>query len=156
MKKGFTLIELMAVIAILSLLSLIIIPNVVKMYNRSILKTMERQEENIVDASNLYINDKCKYKISSNSICPQSYISEYTRNNDTISYKYICLNDIQTSGYINEVKYKGDTCKGVVEFTKNSNNKYLIAKTYLYCGTDSNYSYKTEGAPNYNTYSQCN
>ena len=44
-KKGFTLVELLAVIAILALLIIIALPNVLEMFNRGILKGENKKYE---------------------------------------------------------------------------------------------------------------
>lgn len=70
MKKGFTLVELLAVIAILSILVIIAIPNVIGLYNKSKrklfvteVKTVYKKiEENYITNR---INDKLVLRISS-------------------------------------------------------------------------------------------
>ena len=59
MKKnsGFTLVELIAVIVILSLLIAIIVPNVLKNYGDSTKKLYNIMVENICRASNLYMEE---------------------------------------------------------------------------------------------------
>lgn len=70
MKKGFTLVELLAVIAILSILVIIAIPNVIGLYNKSKRKLFvtevktvyKKVEENYITNR---INDKLVLRISS-------------------------------------------------------------------------------------------
>jgi type IV pilus assembly protein PilA len=47
-KRGFTLVELLAVIAILAILVLIALPNIIKMYNNSIISTNKINTQNFV------------------------------------------------------------------------------------------------------------
>ena len=51
MKKGFTLIEMLAVIVILTIVSLIIFPEVNKMIKNSKQKSYDRQISNLIDAA---------------------------------------------------------------------------------------------------------
>lgn len=140
MKKGFTLVELLAVIAILGILIILAVPNIIKIYNNSTKRAMEVQENQILDAANLYISDYCTQRINSSYVCPALYINN----------KIICLNELTTNGYIENITYKGSTCKGMTVFDSNGKN----GVTYLYCGTSPNYAYKTENAPALN--SNCN
>lgn len=125
-KKGFTLVELLAVIAILGIISIIAIPNVIKTMNRSTLKVMENQEMQVSTAAELYVADYCNRKLNNDYICS----SHYQLDN------YLCLSEIQDADYIKTVLYKKNVCKGVIVF---NNGK---AKTYLYCD-----GYTTAGAP---------
>ena len=144
MKKGFTLTELLAVIAILSILVLLAVPNIIKIYNDSTKSAMEVQENQILDASNLYVTDYCTRRINSTYVCPSSYTTGTT-------IKYICLNDITSKGYIENIKYKASNCSGVIVYDSDGKN----GKTYLYCGAGPNYTYKTEGAPNTSEFNKC-
>ena len=63
MKKGFTLVELIAVIAILGILVLLVAPNVIGMFSRGVSDTMKIQETNVLDAAKLYIEDFCRNPI---------------------------------------------------------------------------------------------
>ena len=64
MKKGFTLIELIAVMAIVGVLSIMIVPNVIKLLNGSMEDTMKITENEVVDAANLYVEDYCRNPIN--------------------------------------------------------------------------------------------
>lgn len=138
MKKGFTLLELLAAIVILSLLMLMLIPNLIDYYNDSLAENMVTQESNVRDAAKLFVQDYCV-----NPITDQYY------NNCPVRYKdnkYVCLSDIQTAiltdvPYIKDVKYKDTSCKGVVVFTAASTGVYSEANTYLVCED----LYTTEG-----------
>jgi len=118
-RKGFTLIELLAVIVIMGTILLLIVPNVVRYLNAGSTKAMEIEEENILDAAQIYINDYCLDPISNSYVCPSTYKTS----------KYICLSDLQDSKLITkDIKFQGDTCKVIVLFGQTD-------KAYFACGT---------------------
>ena len=61
-KNGFTLIEIIATIAILSLLSLLIMPNIMKNYNQSKIDAITIQKNKLVEAGDIFLDDYCKSK----------------------------------------------------------------------------------------------
>ena len=142
MKKGFTLVELLTVIAILGILSIIVVPNVIKYFNDSALGLIKSQEKSAADAAYLLVTDYCTNSLNDSYVCPSTYAIE---NNNQ---KYVCLSDIYNLGYMNNVNYKGSSCEGMVIFTKDVRGKYTQTQTYLYCGKDSNgnYSYRTSNS----------
>lgn len=135
-KKGFTLTELLVVIIILGIIILIVSPNVIKLYNDSVKKTMLEQERQVGDAANLYVQDYCGKKISDDYICSSHYTSITNGN------KYLCLSEIQSAGYIKTVFYKKNPCDGIVVFSQDSNGRWNNTKTYLYCAKNSNGEYR--------------
>ena len=154
-KNGFTLTELLAVIAIISILTLMAVPAVIKIYNDSVIKTMRVQENEIKNAANLFVEDYCNDVLDHSLICPQSY-SKPVNNK-----KVVCLSDLQNSKdkYISSVKYKDSDCKGYVTYYLDENTGiYGNEKTYLFCGLkeDGTYEYITDN--NYDTkeYCSCN
>ncbi len=72
-KKGFTLVEVIAVVAILALLAVIAVPNVVKLFNSGKKDTMTIQENQVLDAAKLYIEDYCRNPIDKSKL---SYCNE--------------------------------------------------------------------------------
>jgi prepilin-type N-terminal cleavage/methylation domain-containing protein len=154
-KYGFTLIELLGVIAILGILILAVVPNVIKIYNNSVLKTMSVQESNVKNASKLFVEDYCVNPIDNTYNCPLSF------KNAVSEEKYVCLNDLQsgTDKYIGSVTYKKEECTGVIIYTKNESGSYNESKTYLYCGYDDDtgsYSYMTDSLVDVSKYLSCN
>lgn len=100
MKKGFTLIELMAVIIILGIILLIIIPNVTGILNRSQERLNEEQIREVENAAqqwgikNLIIKDNKPYRGGS-------------------EVKYVTIDTLQKEGFLEN--------KDVKDLTDNSN-----------------------------------
>ena len=96
-KNGFTLTELLAVIAIIAILMLMAVPAVINLYNNSIQKEMLVQEGEVKNAANIFLTDYCLDLIDGVS-CPSTMVNQ----------NYICLSDIQKDGvkYIGKVLYK--------------------------------------------------
>ena len=154
-KNGFTLTELLAVIAIISILTLMAVPAVIKIYNDSVIKTMRVQENEIKHAANLFVEDYCNDPLDHSLICPQSY-SKPVNNK-----KVVCLSDLQNSKdkYISSVKYKDSDCKGYVTYYLDENTGiYGNEKTYLFCGLkeDGTYEYVTDNNYDIKEYCSCN
>ena len=154
-KNGFTLTELLAVIAIISILTLMAVPAVIKIYNDSVIKTMHVQENEIKHAANLFVEDYCNDPLDHSLICPQSY-SKPVNNK-----KVVCLSDLQNSKdkYISSVKYKDSDCKGYVTYYLDENTGiYGNEKTYLFCGLkeDGTYEYVTDNNYDIKEYCSCN
>lgn len=64
-KKGFTLVEIIAIVAILAILVIIAAPNVMKLFREGKEKTIVIQENEVLDAAKLYLEDYCRNPISS-------------------------------------------------------------------------------------------
>lgn len=129
-KNGFTLTELLAVIALLAVITLMVAPNLLKTYQTTRKNSMKVQEERVVDAANLYVEDRCTKRIDGSLECPSSY---KTTVNDQ---KYVCLRGVQEDKYIGKVSYGNTECNGVIIYTKNDKGRFNIGKAYLYCGSD--------------------
>ena len=154
-KKGFTLVELLAVIAIVSVLGTVAVIASVKIYNDNIKKSMIVQENNVAEVSRTYLEDYCLDPLDDTYKCPESY----ENNTET---KYICLSDLQDNvkgNYVTKVNYKKKDCKGIITFSKNNDGEYVNSKTYLYCNySDKNnkYEYVTDETLDTTKYPRCN
>lgn len=154
-RNGFTLTELLAVIAIIAILTLMVVPAAIKTYNENVIKAMHVQESEVKEAANLFIEDYCEDPLDHSKVCPSSY-----ETTNSIDEKYVCLSDLQgKDSYIKEVKYKSDSCKGIIIYQKDDDTDlYTNANVYLYCGDDGNgeYNYVTDEDINPAKYSRCN
>ena len=146
MKKGFTLIEIIAVIAIVGVLSIMIIPKVIDLLNDANNDTMVISEHEVLDAADLYIEDYCRNPISADyrTLCNTD---KKLIGTDKV---YLCLSTLQGRKAIKEVYFDETvSCKGIVLYDYDpSRNKFSNGKTYLYCEDE----YTTEGGSAYKTY----
>lgn len=115
MKKGFTLVELIATLIILSVVAIIVVPNVYENMDDSKSKIKITQTTSIIDSAKEWSAD---------------HIRELSCNNDS----YVFLKDLQSNGYIDDPLYQ-DT-EG---HTYNSNLFVLIHCDVI--EADENYKY---------------
>jgi prepilin-type N-terminal cleavage/methylation domain-containing protein len=135
-KKGFTLAEIIVVIALIGILLLFVMPNLVDIFSNSVKSTMKVQEKEIEDAALIYLEDYCKNKIG-NNICPGTI-----KKGSNKKYSgYIKLETLVNSDYIEDVSLQGNDCKGCVIFTDNKAEAYLVCAGDSY-ETDTNVNFK--------------
>ena len=91
--KGFTLVELLAVIVVLAIISLITIPTISGVVNKARLNSLKDSAYGLIDASNLYY---AQFGVSSNTRFDKS------DNEDTLK----------------ELRYKGNVKEGTVIINK--------------------------------------
>ena len=65
-KKGFTLTEVLAVIALIGALLLFVMPNLIEIFSNSVKSTMKVQENEIEDTAIIYLEDFCRNKLGNN------------------------------------------------------------------------------------------
>lgn len=126
--KGLTLVELLAVIVIIGILSSLAVTAISKLLDRSTENYYKDQEDNIALAAQTYTNDN-------RNLLP--FKTTAPDNTTTIR-----LRELIDKGYIKTVKDKsGDDCNitnSYVTITKNSTEDYTY-KTHLECN-----NYETE------------
>ena len=153
-KRGFTLVELLVVVAILGILVTIISVAVLKIYNSSVEKTMEVQSKNVKRAAAAFLEDYCIDPVDGSFVCPETYENRYYN-------KFVCLGDLTKdvkNNYINKVTYKGDECSGVIIFTADEEGKLTIPNPYLYCKwneKEETYDYMTNPTLDVSDYEVC-
>lgn len=159
MKKGFTLVELLAVIAVVAVLSIIVVPNVMKLFTDSTTKSMDIQENSVLDAANIFVNDYCTHPIGKK----KGQCGDFVKKTSDGKNRYICLSTLQNLGYdtkndhlddttggnstyIDAVYYKTNVnCLGFVYYQSDSDyTAFKNGKTYLQCGSE----YMTDGIKN--------
>lgn len=118
MKKGFTLVELIATLIILSVVAIIVVPNVYENMDDSKSKIKITQTTSIIDSAKEWSAD---------------HIRELSCNNDS----YVFLKDLQSNGYIDDPLYQ-DT-EG---HTYNSNLFVLIHCDVIEADENNNENYK--------------
>lgn len=120
-KKGFTLIELIAVLIVIAIIIVIAFPKINDSINKNRERIYAEQEKRLVDAAVKYLND--------------NYLEE---NIDNFS---ISKNTLITNGYIKEIydlSDKDTVCAAYIYVTSNLTSPKM--KAYLSCE-----SYQTEG-----------
>ncbi len=118
MKNGFTLVELIATLIILSVVAIIVVPNVYENMDDSKSKIKITQTTSIIDSAKEWSAD---------------HIRELSCNNDS----YVFLKDLQSNGYIDDPLYQ-DT-EG---HTYNSNLFVLIHCDVIEADENNNENYK--------------
>lgn len=110
MKKGFTLVELLAVIIILGLLTIIAIPSIVGILNNEKENISDSMKNIIINASSLYIEDNSGVypKVNNNVYCIklESLVNDNRLSNplkDPVTNKEIDLNKYIKVSIINDL-----------------------------------------------------
>lgn len=133
-KNGFTLTEILVVLALIGLLLVIVVPRIGNSLNKGTEKAMKVQEGELKDAGLMFLEDMCKNPIEKGK-CPATI--KY--NNTTNTYSgYVLLNTLLSEKYIDEIKLDKQACNACVKYSNNE------AKAYIKCGT----AYTTEGYNN--------
>ena len=125
MKKGFTLLELLAVIILIGFLLTIVVPSTIKILDSSIVNTMKIQEEEVERAAKIYLEDYCKTPIDSTKICT---LNKSVTNGIVYYNGEVNLNILINNNYIERVSIRNVNCEGRVIITNSE------PKAYLKCG----------------------
>ena len=135
-KNGFTLTEILVVLALIGLLLVIVVPRIGNSLNKGTEKAMKVQEGELKDAGLMFLEDMCKNPTKEDKgKCPATI--KY--NNTTNTYSgYVLLNTLVSEKYIDEIKLDKQACNACVRYSNNE------AKAYIKCGT----AYTTEGYNN--------
>ena len=122
-KKGFTLVEIIAVIALIAVVMIIIAPNLIKTLGDSTTKAMKIQEKEVAEAGLLYLEDHCKNPIEDKR-CDLENMQinslDYTYNG------YIDLQKLINEKYIEPVEISGVECTGYVRIYDNKSEACLV------------------------------
>ena len=78
-KKGFTLMELITVIALLSIIGVILVPKISTAFKTTRADQLEEVRSNVVDATEVYLNSKCG-KDSYDTLIEKDTIKIYLNN----------------------------------------------------------------------------
>ena len=104
MRKGFTLVELLAIIVIIGVLASFTIVNVVSYYKKSADNAVITQESQVLDAANLAITDYCHNPVNS-KVKREKCIYDAERSPkglvklDNNGHGYVCLNTLKDEKY---------------------------------------------------------
>lgn len=111
MKKGFTLIEVLAVVVILGTIIAIFVPNTIKILKDNNLRVYKIKEKELLQAAEDYV------KYDDDFIAPDA--SQPTR--------YITIDVLVSKNYINKILdgSSGNECPAFVKVTKNGNDYSL-------------------------------
>ena len=125
-KRGFTLVELLVVIAIIGIISLLVLPNFITRFRTAKNTAMITQENEVVDAAKLFIEDFCRHPLKEH----KGQCSTYSLNTSVSNKKYTCLSTLQEYKYMQDIISQGETCVGFVVYDKD----YSEYKSYIQCG----------------------
>ena len=114
MKKGFTLVEVMAAIIVLSIVSIIAIPRIMDTIERSRYKSFYIEENKAIKAA-----------------------SEYFNQNSGLLYNIgdaasVSINTLISEGKLKEIQFYGDTCGGYILGSKVKENE-VIYTSHINC-----------------------
>ena len=123
-KKGFTLVEIIAVIALIAVVMIIIAPNLIKTLGDSTSKAMKIQEKEISEAALLFLEDHCKNPIEGKK-CIGAYNYPFERESDYTYTGSVTLEMLINEKYIEPIELSGQSCTGCIIFEHNKATPYL-------------------------------
>ena len=109
-KNGFTLVELLAVIIILGIITTIFVPNTIKLLKENNLKIYKIKENELINAAKDYAN----------------YDKNFSYPTVEVPVKYITMPQLVEGSYINKIldTSSGKECRAFVRVTLNDINGY--------------------------------
>ena len=115
-RKGFTLVELLAVIALLAIIIVFAVPNLLNVFSEGKNKLSSIQKNQIKSAVEMYLNDYCTEPIGDN-VCPSS-LTKTTDSNGIIKITGgdISLSTLSTAGYFDDGEITHN-CTGYASIT---------------------------------------
>ena len=105
MKKGFTLVELLAAIAIVVLLGVLVVPKTIQIINESKTKGYKEVENRLVEAAGKYVIEQAPpvvdntITITKEQLIEKRYISEiYDFTDGTVCSAYVVISNLDSNG----------------------------------------------------------
>ncbi len=132
-KKGFTLVEILAVVIVLAIIMIIVIPNIGNVFNNAKDKISDLEKKNIVDASEMIIMEiaNCEISVSNYNYLFDKNVTKCSEMNDDI------IGTVTTT--IEKLKEKdlfsdpGNKCSGSINITTNNNFKISVDTNNVTC-----------------------
>lgn len=116
--KGFSLVEVLAVVVIMGVLATIMVPIVADVINKNKSDNYENSIKSIISAAKLYISDN-RYELSLGDECVEGY-REVSKNDEIVNGKIIV-----------ETLVDGEYLSSNIKKLTNNNKKINIKKSYI-------------------------
>ena len=133
-KKGFTLVELLAVIVILGIIAIIAIPSVMNAVNQAKNKISEIEKKHLIDGAEEMIMEviSCDMTATDFNYLFNKSISNCSEMQDLVIEKEISttVTKLKGKGYFEDPSNK---CNGEVRITTNSNYKVAVNTNRVVC-----------------------
>ncbi|MEG2457900.1 MAG: prepilin-type N-terminal cleavage/methylation domain-containing protein [Bacilli bacterium] len=130
-KSGFTLTEILVVVAIIAVLTGITFPISLKLLNDSTNKTLKLQTEEIVSSTRLLIEENCKNSFNTSVSCPIE-LTPLSVNNIVKYSGNITLDTLINNKFIDPIKIRGEQCSANIKVNGNDIGVLLTCNKYSY------------------------
>lgn len=132
-KSGFTLVELLATIALLSILIVFVVPKIYSYIETGTNKALQIQEKNVEDSAKIFLEDYCKSPINSAyaNQCAILLNKEITASGFATFEGTLKLSFLIDKKYIDPVTFKKNSCDSTSYIEFNTDD---TIKAYLKCG----------------------